>query len=82
MKIGDKVFCVNNYYGFGRVKLFNFGDEYEICSLSYEFKSVAVSFAKGDHMNVVFGIDEIFTTYFMDIKEYRKMKLEKIYESR
>ena len=84
MKVGDKLFCITNYYTLGYNgynPLFRNGYEYEINNIFNN--AVFVSYGKGEFQFIRFYSDsEKFSEHFLTLKEYRNIKLNKIYENR
>lgn len=87
MKVGDNVFCINDYYGdFNRSeRFFHSGFQYKIKHIAYtkdnRIISIDVSFGVSHWDYCAFDIYSYNET-FVGVKAHRKMKLENIYESR
>lgn len=83
MKVGDKIICRKSY-PFNDGYAIQKGHRYSIVSAfwnsfscSTEFEGVLLHFYRDEDKNI-----DKFKDYFFTIKECRKFKLEKIYESR
>lgn len=75
MKIGDKVFCINDYYNYDN-KIFSIGYEYEINYIVNN--AVFISCGDGDSFVKLYKNSERFSEFFLTHIEYRKMKLKKL----
>lgn len=81
MKVGDKLYCIEDHCRFDII--FYSGCEYEVTYVDHKYGSFYISFGKGDYDYLVTNIDDFyFTTKFMSLSDYRKKKLNKINESR
>jgi hypothetical protein len=84
MKIGDKVICINNDNGDGNpIKDLIMYNEYIILDIVESFTNTYICPHKC-RITSAKSTDKkyYFCNRFIEIKSYRKLKLEKIYENR
>ena len=81
MKIGDKLYCKEDYNYFGNI-YFHYGMEYNINDINYNLDEISVSYAENRFDGcILFSINSInFKKTFACLKENRKNKLKKINE--
>lgn len=75
MKIGDKLRCIKNSI------YFNCGQDYEIIHITHDLNCIYISYDPNSYRTYCLYADN-YSENFVNIIENRKMKLNKINESR
>jgi hypothetical protein len=79
MRVGDMVYCKKDKCLKGYDEFYK-GNEYQVTYIDYVTTRIIVSYGKGQggFYTVGLGIGSEFNEYFLGVREYRKMKLDKI----
>ncbi len=88
MKVGDRVYCIkeNNGHSIGTYVVLELDSSQAILSVDNGSKTGTGSFSGLDvvsrsyYLNSPIGKYSYFSDHFIDIRKYRKLKLEKINE--
>lgn len=89
MKTGDKLYCIKDYYFedklcFIKDKEYEVSDDFmdgeivmigEICKMSFSYEEFDFFICSSEY-----DTGEVLSNYFVHKKEYRKLKIEKLYE--